>query len=494
MFGLFRLSHFSLIACLGVGSSLLCTIAIFARASSLEGEDGFLLSTVLLFNLFSLIGLIPLAHKLWHDMPKLKDYAIASRASTLQKPDGFKAQDSKELALLIFEATSKNRSPLRSASEPAPLVATENSLSTMAEKRALRALSDGLSRYRKGDLTQGISSPAHDPFPASYDDLRSGFNAFGLMLANGFTKMSEAQKSIRTAAQNISLTSAELSERVEVQRNTLEHSTSALNALTNNVKVMAENARNVEAASRANHANAESGTKIVREAIKAMQGIEHSSSQITRIIGVIDDIAFQTNLLALNAGVEAARAGEAGRGFAVVASEVRGLAQRASESAKEIKMLISKSGVQVTEGAALVNQAGESLAHILEKAAEVSTQITAIAQNASEQSAGLADINATLGQFDQVSEKSASSLKEAQSDAMELLEKAELLRLELATFGVKSEAALPAPPLKKASRPLPKKSGKTVVLPIAARKTQSPSLPPAPRRPATSGPNKFIEF
>lgn len=92
-----------------------------------------------------------------------------------------------------------------------------------------------------------------------------------------------------------------------------------------------------------------------------MGAIKESSSKISNIINVIDDIAFQTNLLALNAGVEAARAGEAGRGFAVVASEVRGLAQRSSDAVREIGVLINNSGEEVSRGVVLVDRAGDSL-------------------------------------------------------------------------------------------------------------------------------------
>jgi methyl-accepting chemotaxis protein len=118
-------------------------------------------------------------------------------------------------------------------------------------------------------------------------------------------------------------------------------------------------------AATAARADAARSGEIVGDAVAAMGEIEASSTKITSIIGVIDEIAFQTNLLALNAGIEAARAGEAGRGFAVVAQEVRALAQRSADAAKEIKQLIASSTAQVERGVRLVGDTGEALSTIV---------------------------------------------------------------------------------------------------------------------------------
>ena len=143
-----------------------------------------------------------------------------------------------------------------------------------------------------------------------------------------------------------------------------------------------------------------------------MSRIEESSTKISDIIGVIDEIARQTNLLALNAAVEAARAGDAGRGFAVVASEVRNLAQRSSEAAKDIKSLIVNSTTQVQEGVDLVNRAGKSLGEIVESIKQVATIVSEIASASAEQSTGIDHVNTALTQMDEVTQQNAALVEE----------------------------------------------------------------------------------
>jgi len=161
-----------------------------------------------------------------------------------------------------------------------------------------------------------------------------------------------------------------------------------------------------------------------------MDAIAKSAQQISRIIGVIDEIAFQTNLLALNAGVEAARAGDAGRGFAVVASEVRALAQRSAEAAKEIKQLISTSTAQVGQGVDLVAETGRSLERIIAQVTEINEVVTAIASGAKEQSIGLHEVNTAINEMDHVTQQNAAMVEESTAAARSLSqEAAELAKL-----------------------------------------------------------------
>ncbi|WP_304616670.1 methyl-accepting chemotaxis protein [Paracoccus sp. (in: a-proteobacteria)] len=300
--------------------------------------------------------------------------------------------------------------------------------------RVVSDLRSGLSRLADGDLMSRIPSPADNPFPSEYEPLRHSFNTVIDRFDEVINQVSDIARSVRDSAVEIADASRELSGRAETQAATLEQSAAALTELTHSVASTADRATQAQDASFDNRTGAERGAEIVREAVAAMHGIEKGSEQITRIIGVIEDIAFQTNLLALNAGVEAARAGDAGRGFAVVASEVRLLAQRAAESAREIKGLISDSTERVEEGSNLVRRTGDSLSEILGRASEAASLVADIALAAAEQARGLAEVNAGVNQLDHVTQQNSAVAEETSAAAATLQSRSEELMRALSGF------------------------------------------------------------
>jgi len=154
--------------------------------------------------------------------------------------------------------------------------------------------------------------------------------------------------------------------------------------------------------------------------VDTMRGISDSSRQIADIINVIDGIAFQTNILALNAAVEAARAGEQGRGFAVVATEVRGLASRSAEAAKQIKQLITDSASRVHNGSALADQAGTTMAEVVDAIRRVTDLMGEISAASSEQSSGVAQIGQAVTQMDQATQQNSALVEEMAAAASSL--------------------------------------------------------------------------
>jgi len=299
-----------------------------------------------------------------------------------------------------------------------------------SQKQVVDALNHALKQMSDGDLTHAIT----DPFAEEYETLRRHFNSTRATMVSIIDSVIESSERIRSSAEQISVSSGDLSQRTESQAATLEETAAAMEQLNGSVRSAAEGAREVEGVMDDARATAEQSGKVVADAVNAMSQIEASSSKISKILTVIDDIAFQTNLLALNAGVEAARAGEAGRGFAVVAAEVRALAQRSGDAAQEIKHLIVESTEQVGEGVRLVGRTGEELEKIIGRVGTISGHVSGIATGAEEQSTTLNEINTGVSQLDQVTQHNAAMVEETTAASQVLRNDAAQLARVVAVF------------------------------------------------------------
>ena len=291
-------------------------------------------------------------------------------------------------------------------------------------------------RIAGGDLSVSIDvqAGADNSLLAAMRDMASGLATLVGEVRSGSNRM-------RSAAQEIASGNHDLSHRTELQAAALERTTARMQQLTETVKSNAQSAHQaIDLASSASEV-ASRGGDVVSQVVSTMDAISSSSRKIVDIIGVIDGIAFQTNILALNAAVEAARAGEQGRGFAVVAGEVRGLAQRSSDAAKEIKSLIAASVDRVQSGARLVNDAGSTMVEIVDSVNRVTTIVNEIAEAALEQSHGIGEVNDNMSQLDEMTQRNAALVEQAAAAASSMDQQSQGLETSVAIFRLSDSPA-----------------------------------------------------
>jgi methyl-accepting chemotaxis protein len=282
---------------------------------------------------------------------------------------------------------------------------------------------------------------------------------------------------IATASAQIAAGNLDLSSRTEEQASSLEETASSMEELTGTVKQNADNARQANQLAVSASEVAQKGGSVVAQVVETMASINESSRKIVDIIGVIDGIAFQTNILALNAAVEAARAGEQGRGFAVVATEVRNLAQRSAAAAKEIKVLIDDSVTKVAVGGKLVDDAGATMADIVQSITRVTDIMSEIASASTEQTMGIEQVNSAISQMDEVTQQNAALVEEASAAASAMQEQAAVLSDVVSVFKLAHGAGAinHATPRQAAGRP----AARSPVLPTKALQASKPVARPA---------------
>jgi methyl-accepting chemotaxis protein len=302
-------------------------------------------------------------------------------------------------------------------------------------ERAIHGIGTGLEALAKGDLTHRITAEFTGPFIK----LKENFNASVTLLHETMQSVLSNTAGINAGAKEISEASDEISRRTEQQAASIEETAAAMEEITETVRATAKNAAETNKIVTTAKTAAEAGGKVVADAIKAIDQIEHSSKQIADIVNVIDEISFQTNLLALNAGVEAARAGDAGRGFAVVASEVRALAQRSSQAGKEIKKLIQTSNGNVEAGVNLVRESGTVLTNIVAQILQIDTLVGEMARAAQQQSVGVAEVNTAVSQIGQATQQNTAMIEQSTAAARDLADGTTQLREEIDFFRVAEE-------------------------------------------------------
>ena len=317
----------------------------------------------------------------------------------------------------------------------------------------------------RGDLTEKMDGE----FRGVFAELQANVN-------QTLSKLRETMREVRSSTEGISgnaneLRSAadDLSKRTEQQAAALEETSAALDEITAVVRNSTDRAQEASTMVAETKQKTEESASVVRDAVSAMDRIEHASREISQIINVIDEIAFQTNLLALNAGVEAARAGEAGKGFAVVAQEVRELAQRSATAAKDIKALITKSGQEVGRGVSLVQKTGSALNEIETRVLAINDHIHSIATAAREQSTGLHEVNTAINQMDQVTQRNAAMVEETSAATHKLSNEAGHLVTLVSRFKVGAEDAPHHTRIEQPMRPVAV-SGRAAAVASPARK------------------------
>jgi len=303
-------------------------------------------------------------------------------------------------------------------------------------RRGVAVVVERAEAIAQGDIAQGQATHVLAHGRSEVARLLKAMQRMSSGLGETVGLVRQSVDSVAMASQQIAAGNIDLSHRTEQASSSIRHTAASMEQLSSTVHNNAHSSQSAQEMAAAAASQAQRGGQVVAQVVHTMEAIHASARKITDIISVIDGIAFQTNILALNAAVEAARAGEQGRGFAVVAGEVRTLAQRSAQAAKEIKTLIQASTEQVETGANLVNDAGQTMASLVDSVGSVARLIHEIATATQEQHQGVDTIHGAVTQLDQMTQQNAALVEESAAAASSLKDQASSLAEVVSRFRV----------------------------------------------------------
>lgn len=304
-------------------------------------------------------------------------------------------------------------------------------------KTIIEDLSRGLSKMATGyfDLYSDIE------YPGDFKQLETSILEISSSLSSTLSTIKMSADQVSAGSDQVSSGAQTLAQGTTEQAGSIQELSATVNEVSNQIKINAENAERANSLTSEVGAELERGNLQMKNMVVSITDIADKSSEISKIIKVIEDIAFQTNILALNAAVEAARAGVSGKGFAVVADEVRNLAGKSAEAARNTTILIEDTVKAVSEGTIIAGETAKSINAVVVNTEQVVLAVTEIAKASKEQAYAISQITSGLDQISSVVQSNSATAEESAAASEELSGQASMLQEEVAKFTLMKDSS-----------------------------------------------------